>query len=83
MKNRGQYNINKTQNTSTGTVRKAMQSTFWCKVALHPDEILCGPKKIMSELRKREEELMRENKTLRRAVGGNKNCRHEHSSFHS
>ena len=81
VKNRAQYIVNKTRNTRNGTVRKAMRSAFWCKVALHPDEILCGPSEIMSDLKKREEELMRENEKLRRAVEGKKNCQSEYSEF--
>jgi len=60
---------------SNGDVRKAMQNAFWCKVALHPDEILYGPSEIMHELKKREEELMRENEKLQREVEGKKYCR--------
>ncbi|CAH3134076.1 unnamed protein product [Pocillopora meandrina] len=36
VKNRAQYIVNKTRNTSNGSIRKAMRSAFWCKVALHP-----------------------------------------------
>ena len=75
MKNRAQYIVNKTWNTSNGSVRKAMRSAFWCKVALHPDEIHHGPSEITSELKKREGELMRENEKLRGEVEGKKNCR--------
>ena len=56
VKNRAQYIVNKTQSTSNGSVRKAMRSAFWCKVALHPDEILHGPNEIMSALKRREED---------------------------
>lgn len=72
VKNRAQYIVNKTRNTSNGSIRKAMRSAFWCKVALYPDEILHGPSEIMSELKKREEELMRENEKLRREAEGKK-----------
>jgi len=72
VKNRAQYIVNKTRNTSNGSVRKAMRSAFRCKVALYPDEILHGPSEIMSELKKREEELMRENGKLRREAEGKK-----------
>jgi len=72
VKNRAQYNINKTRNTSNNSVRKAMQSAFWCKVALYPDKIVHGPSEIMSELKKREEESMRENEKLRREAEGKK-----------
>lgn len=75
LKNRAQYIGNKTRNTSNGSVRKAMRSAFWCNVALHPDEILRGPSEIMSDMKKREEELMKENEKLRREVEGEKNCR--------
>lgn len=75
VKNRAQYIVNKTRNMSNGDVRKAMRNAFWCKVALHPDEILYGPSEIMCELKKREEELMRENEKLRREVEGKKYCR--------
>jgi len=68
MKNRAQYIVNKTLNTSNGSVRKAMRSAFWCKVALYPD----GPSEVMTELKKREEELMRENEKLRREAEGKK-----------
>ena len=70
VKNRAQYIVNKTRSTSNGSVRKAMRSAFWCKVALHPDEILHGPNEIMSALKRREEELMRENDKLRTEVEG-------------
>ena len=75
VKNRAQHIVNKTRNTSNGSVRKAMQSAFWCEVALHPDEMPYGPSEIMSELEKREEELMRENEKLRGEVEDKKNCR--------
>ena len=74
VRNRAQYIIKKKRNTSSGSIRKAMWSTFWCKVALHPDEILHGPSEIMSDMEKREEELMRENVKLRREVEGGKIC---------
>ena len=72
MKNRAQYIVNKTRITSNGSVRKAMRSAFWCKVTLHPDEILRGPIEIMSDMKKREEKLMKENQKLRRKVEGEK-----------
>lgn len=72
VKNRAQYIANKTRNTRNASVRKAMRSAFWCKVALYPDKILHGPREIMSELKKREEELMMENEKLRRDVEGKK-----------
>ena len=75
MKNRAQYIVNKTRNTSNGSVRKAIRSTFWCIVALHPDEILRGPSETMSDMKKREEELIKENEKLRREVEGEKHCR--------
>ena len=75
VKNRAQYIVNKTWNTSNGSVRKAMRSAFWCKVALHPEEIHHGPSEITSELKKREGELMRENEKLWGEVEGKKNCR--------
>ena len=49
-----------------------MRSAFWCKVALHPDETLRGPIEIMSDMKKREEKLMKENEKLRRGVEGEK-----------
>ena len=72
VKNRAQYIVNKTRITSNGSVRKAMRSAFWCKVALHPDETLHGPIEIMSDMKKREEKLMKENEKLRREVEGEK-----------
>lgn len=83
VKNRAQYIVNKTRNTSNGTVRKALRSPFWCKVALHPDKILHGPSEIMSKLKKREKELITENGKLQKAVEGKKNCRREYSKFRS
>jgi len=36
-----------------------MRSQYWCKVALHPDEMVQGPDEIIRQLQQKEEENVR------------------------
>lgn len=54
----------------TSQLRRRLRSEYWCQIALHPDEIVQGPEKVIGELRKREELLMKENQSLRDELEG-------------
>ena len=60
--------------------RKTFRSQYWCRIALHPDEIVQGPQEVINELKKNEELLIRENQRLRDglAVEGKKQLYTEH-----
>ena len=65
---RVQYLAKKARNINNSDTRKAMRSQYWCKVALHPDEIIQGPDEIIRQLQHKEEENMR----LRNELDGKK-----------
>ena len=65
---RVQYLAKKARNINNSDTRKAMRSQYWCKVALHPDEIIQGPDEIIRQLQQKEEENMR----LRNELEGKK-----------
>ena len=63
------YIVQKIRNTSSnGNTRQAIRSAYWCSIALHPDEIVQGPREI-NELQKREE-LISENQKSRGELEG-------------
>ena len=65
------YIVQKIRNTSSnGNTRQAIRSAYWCSIALHPDEIVQGPREIINELQKREEELISENQKSRGELEG-------------
>ena len=65
---RVQYLAKKARNIKNSDTRKAMRSQYWCKVALHPDEIVQGPDEIIRQLQQKEEENVR----LRNELEGKK-----------
>ena len=65
LKRRLDYNAQKIHGTTGGKARQAMQSKYWCTIAIHPEEIAQGPGEIIDQLKNTEEELVRENQTQR------------------
>jgi len=47
-----------------------LRSNFWCSIALHPDAINQAPADIIASLKETEEELVRENQTLKKELEG-------------
>ena len=64
------YLTKKIRNLSNGNHRQSVRSGYWCRVAIHPDEIGQGPVAIINELKKKEEELIRENQKLAQELEG-------------
>ena len=64
------YIVKKIRNISNGNERRAMQSRFWCSVAIHPEEISQGPEEVIKELQEREEQLISENHKLNQEMEG-------------
>ena len=58
------YVVRRLRNMSNGNHRQSFRSGYWCSVAIHPDEIAQGPAEVISELKRKEEQLIRENKKL-------------------
>ena len=64
------YIVRKLRNISNGNDRRVVRSGFWCSLALHPNEIAQGPAEVFNELKKRDEELIRENQKMREELEG-------------
>ena len=64
------YLAKKSRSTTNGNRRQSMRSGYWCSVAIHPHEIAQGPAEVISELKRKEEELVRENLKLSQELEG-------------
>ena len=64
------YLAKKVQSLTSNLSRRALRSNFWCSIVLHPDEINQAPADIIASLKKTEEELARENQTLKKELEG-------------
>ena len=63
--------IVKIRNVTSGKDRSAIRSGYWCSVGVHPEEIVHGPREVINELKKKEEELIIKNQKLSQEIEGN------------
>ena len=67
---RMQYVTKKVRNANGKKCRDAVRSQYWCTIALHPTELSQPPEDVIAELKKAEEELVKENLTLSKELEG-------------
>lgn len=68
---RVQYIVKILSDTTIGSKRRqATRSQYWCRIALHPDEIAQGPSDVINELKEKEKLLIQENQQLRKELEG-------------
>ena len=65
------YIVKKIRNVTSGKDRSAIRSGYWCRVGVHPEEIVHRPREVINELKKKEEELKIENRKLSQEMEGN------------